>query len=64
MPVEIRAKSTLKLSTGVSNIDYEYRKGTDLKSVARHVLYAIQFNDGVEDTREFVNAFLDEQEKE
>lgn len=52
--VKIRAKSMIKLDTGKSSLDYEYRAGTSAEELAKDVLHAVVQNKGTADARLFV----------
>lgn len=62
MTVKIRAKTVMKLTTGLYNLDYTYPANTSMDKLAKDVLHALVQNKGVVATNEFINTFLKEYE--
>ena len=56
--VKIRAKSVLKLDTGMSSLDYEYPKGASVDDVANDLLSAVAWNKGTDAAKEFLDELI------
>lgn len=59
MMIEIRAKSTLKITTGKSNVDYNYRKGTPISSIAGDILHALIHEHGTKEAKKIIKQTVD-----
>ena len=56
--VEVRAKSTIKITTGKSNIDHTYQKGTPILDVTNDMIHGLIFSVGTKKARELINEKL------
>ena len=53
--IEVRAKSVIKITTGKSNLDHEYNKGTPVLHIANDMIHALVQEVGTEKAKELVN---------
>lgn len=56
--IRIRAKSIVKLSTGKSDLDYEYAANSPVEEPLKDLLHALVQRDGTSGAKEFVMDFL------
>ncbi len=52
--IEVRAKSVIKITTGKSNLDHTYEKGTPVLHVANDMIHALVQQVGTAKARELV----------
>jgi len=52
--IEVRAKSTIKITTGKSNIDHTYQKGTPVLHIANDMIHALVQQVGTEEAKKLV----------
>lgn len=56
--ITVRAKSTIKLNTGQSNLNHEYPAGISVEVLAKDMLHAVVCNKGTAAAKEYFESLL------